>query len=306
MKQVVILSGKGGTGKTTVTAAFAHLAAGDPATRVALVDADVDASNLELVLVPLVHEAHDFVGGQVAVIDAALCAGCGQCADVCRFEAIMPAGDRYDVDEVACEGCAACATQCPHKAIHMEPQVAGRWFRSESRYGALFHAALRPGQENSGKLVTLIRQQALSWVKEMGCPLVLIDGPPGIGCPVIAAATGVDLAVIVAEPTAAGIHDLERALQTTRHFNVPSLVCINKADLYPAGQAEIERFCSADAIRLIGSVPFDTVVTRAMVQGEPVTAYDPGGAVSRALHSAWGAVLDALDQRGKTRLVMIR
>ncbi len=306
MKQVVILSGKGGAGKTTVAAAFAHLTAQNPATRPVLVDADVDAPNLELVLAPQVHEAHDFVGGQVAVIDPALCAGCGTCAEVCRFDAILQVGDRYRVDAVACEGCAACATQCPNDAIHMEPQVAGRWFRSESRYGALFHAALRPGQENSGKLVTLIRQQARSWAAEKGNPLLLIDGPPGIGCPVIAAATGVDLAVIVAEPTIAGIHDLERTLQTTRHFNVPSLVCINKADLYPAGEAKIEGFCHDNAMHMIGRVPFDAAVTGAMVQGQPVTAYDPEGPVSRALRGAWGAVLDALDQRDRRQLVVMR
>jgi MinD superfamily P-loop ATPase len=293
LKQIVILSGKGGTGKTSVAAAFAHLAAngiGQP--RTVLVDADVDASNLELVLSPHVQETNEFKGGQVALIDQELCEGCGVCAELCRFDAISEENGVYTVHPIACEGCALCFYQCPNGAVRTEEQVAGLWFRSQSRYGPLFHAALWPAQENSGKLVTLVKQQGRLLAMDEGRDLVLVDGPPGIGCPVISAAAGADLALIVAEPTAAGIHDMARALATTEHFGVPSLVCINKTDLYPEGTTEIEEFCEQQGLPVVGRLPFDTVVTEAMVQGQPVTAYRPDSPVSQALLAAWEQVLE--------------
>jgi MinD superfamily P-loop ATPase len=300
VKQLVILSGKGGTGKTSVAAAFAHLAA-ESATPVhaVLADADVDAANLELVLSPRPVEAHEFIGGAVAVIDEALCQGCGNCYDVCRFEAVLqPAGGctAYAVDPTACEGCAACVYQCPEDAIRMEPQLAGHWFRSDSRYGPLFHASLRPAQENSGKLVTLVKQQARLLALDGDYNTVLVDGPPGIGCPVISAASGADLALIVAEPTAAGIHDMARVLETTTHFRVANLVCINKADIYPEGTAQIEAYCRAEGIEVIGRIPFDAAVTDAMVRGEPVTAFRPESPAAVALAAAWQRVADRLNE----------
>ena len=303
MKQLVILSGKGGTGKTSVTAAFAHLASVDldrhnPSAkhlRAVLVDADVDASNLELVLSPQVLETHDFMGGQIAIIDQELCEHCGICAELCRFDAIRVQDDVYIVDPSACEGCALCFHQCPAEAIHMEEQTAGQWFRSDSRYGPLFHASLWPAQENSGKLVTLVKQQGRLLAMDQERELVLVDGPPGIGCPVISAASGADLALIVAEPTAAGIHDMERVLATTEHFGIPALVCINKFDLYAQGTARIQTYCADKKLPIVGKVPFDTVVTEAMVQGQPVTAYRPDSAVSQALRAAWRQVLAALE-----------
>lgn len=298
MKQIVILSGKGGTGKTSVTAAFAHLASQEPRTRTVLVDADVDAANLELILAPQVVEAHDFAGGQVAVIDQAVCAGCGSCAGVCRLDAVIEEGSIFTIDAIACEGCAACMTQCPNEAIHMEPQVAGRWFRSDSRYGPLLHAALRPAAENSGKLVALIRQQASLLAQAEARPLVIVDGPPGVGCPVISACSGADAAMIVAEPTIAGIHDMGRVLETTQHFSVPSLVCINKADIHPRGAAEIEAYCQARKLPLIGHFPFDTAVVEAMVQGQPITAYRPESPVSRAVRGAWQQILVEVGRNG--------
>jgi len=311
MKQLVILSGKGGTGKTSVAAAFAHLAAaGSPPLRAVLADADVDAANLELVLAPRPLETHEFIGGSVAVIDPDKCQGCGICAQVCRFDAPHPhppsplslspwerergvqggVGEVYTIDPIACDGCAACVYQCPEQAIHMEPQLAGHWFRSEGRYGPLYHAALRPAQENSGKLVTLVKQQARLSALDGGYDAVIVDGPPGIGCPVISAASGADLALIVAEPTAAGIHDMERVLATAAHFRVPTLVCINKADIYPAGTAEIEAYCRERGIEVVGRVPFDATVTEAMVQGEPVTAFSPHAPASQALSEIWQRV----------------
>lgn len=298
MKQLVILSGKGGTGKTSVAAAFAHLAAqGEPPVAAVLADADVDAANLELVLAPQPLERHEFIGGSVAVIDDARCEGCGTCYDVCRFDAVLPPADGltvYAVDPIACEGCAACVYQCPEEAIAMVSQLAGHWFRSESRYGPLFHAALRPAQENSGKLVTLVKQRARLLALDEGYEAVLVDGPPGIGCPVISAVSGADLALIVAEPTAAGIHDMERVLGTTAHFRVPALVCINKADIHPEGADQIESYCREAGVEVIGRIPFDETVTGAMVRGEPVTAYDPASPAAMALATAWQRVAQRL------------
>jgi len=316
MKQLVILSGKGGTGKTSVAAAFAHLAAeGDPSLRAVLADADVDAANLELVLSPQPLESHEFIGAPIAVIDPKLCQGCGICAQVCRFDAPHPhspsplsqgkrergvqggVGEVYTIDPIACEGCAACVYQCPEQAIRMEPQLAGHWFRSDSRYGPLFHASLRPAQENSGKLVTLVKQQARQLALDGGYDAVIVDGPPGIGCPVISAAAGADLALIVAEPTAAGIHDMERVLATAAHFRVPTLVCINKADIFPAGTAEIEAYCRERGIEVVGRIPFDPAVTEAMVQGQPATAYRPSSPAGRALREVWQRVAARLSDR---------
>jgi MinD superfamily P-loop ATPase len=304
MKQLVILSGKGGTGKTSVTAAFAQLASlADSPVRAVLADADVDAANLELVLAPQVLTHQDFWGGKVAEIDQSLCMGCGTCEEVCRFDAVfqLPSprgkgagGEGFWVDPIACDGCAACVYQCPEDAITMQKQLAGEWFRSESLYGPLFHAALIPAQENSGKLVTLVKQNARLLAMDEEYNLVLVDGPPGIGCPVIAAASGADLALIVAEPTAAGVHDMRRVLQTTDHFGVQALVCINKTDIYPQGAAEIEAFCREEGIQMVGQIPFDLTVTEAMVQGQTITAFAPEAPASQAIREIWAKVMDVL------------
>jgi MinD superfamily P-loop ATPase len=312
MKQLVILSGKGGTGKTSVAAAFAHLAH-DHRLQVVMADADVDAANLELVLRPQKLETHDFIGGSVAVVDPNRCQGCGICEQICRFEAILPlssaptpnlgsGGDRgegYSVDPIACDGCAACVYQCPENAIYMRPQMVGRWYRSESRYGPLFHAELRPTQENSGKLVTMVKQQARLLGLDAGAELVIVDGPPGIGCPVISAAAGADMALIVTEPTAAGIHDMERVLGLAGHFRLLTMVCINKADIYPEGSSQIRNYCDQHQIEVVGSIPFDEIVTRAIVQGEPVTAYLPVAPASQALVRIWQRITMLLNgQKG--------
>jgi MinD superfamily P-loop ATPase len=299
MKQLVILSGKGGTGKTSLAAAFAHLAYVEkPQVQAVLADADVDAANLELVLQPNRLEEHEFLGGALAVIEDNLCQGCGTCEQVCRFEAILPPGldngTVYGVDPIACDGCASCVYQCPEQAIRMEIQQAGYWYRSQSRYGPLFHAELRPAQENSGKLVTLVKQQARLCGLDNQADLVLVDGPPGIGCPVISAASGADLALIVTEPTAAGIHDMERVLGLALHFRLPALVVINKADLFPEGADQIRDFCHQNQVDLLGGIPFDATISAAMIQGEPVTAYQPEAPSSRALVKVWKQVVDKL------------
>jgi len=328
MKQLVILSGKGGTGKTSVTAAFAHLASlEDSPVRAVLADADVDAANLELVLAPKILERQGFWGGKVAEIDQGLCEGCGICEQVCRFDAVWYAGksgtgklENWEtgnqstniptyqltnlpahqstnlpvIDPIACDGCAACVYQCPEEAIAMQDQMAGEWFRSESRYGPLFHAALIPAQDNSGKLVTLVKQNARLLALDEAYDIVLVDGPPGIGCSVISAASGADLALIVAEPTAAGVHDMHRVLQTTDHFGIQALVCINKADIFPQGAAKIEAFCQEEGIEMVGQIPFDLTVTEAMVQGQTVTAFAPEAPASQAIREIWVKVMDLL------------
>jgi MinD superfamily P-loop ATPase len=295
MKQLIILSGKGGTGKTSVTAAFAHLAAqSELASKIILADADVDAANLELVLKPQLREEQDFKGGKVAVIDQDSCTACGDCQAVCRFDAIHHADGLYVVDPIACDGCAACVYQCPSESIAMHEQIAGKFYFSESRYGPLYHANLFPGQENSGKLVTLVKQRARLQALDENRELVIVDGPPGIGCPVISAVSGASLALIVAEPTVSGVHDMRRVLQTVKHFGVRAMVCINKADIYPAGADEIEAHCRENGIETVGRIPFDLTVATAMVAGEAVTAYRPESASSVAIAEIWEKVVPSL------------
>jgi MinD superfamily P-loop ATPase len=297
MRELVVLSGKGGTGKTTVAAAFAHLAAQE--TSVVLADADVDASNLELVVGADLQERHEFRGGKLATVDPTLCSACGRCAEVCRFDAIVqgevfprevdpvpPPREVYAVDPVLCEGCAVCFYQCPEQAIRLEEALDGHWFISESRFGPLIHGALRAGRENSGKLVSLVKEQARRLAKEQESKLLLVDGPPGIGCPVIASLSGAQVVLVVTEPTVAGFHDLARIVGVAQHFQIPVQVCLNKADLSPAQSREVERFCQEEGIELIGRIPFDATVTQAMVRGLPVTAADDGPAAG-AIREMW-------------------
>ena len=291
MKQIVILSGKGGTGKTSVVAAFAHLASREAS--IVLADADVDASNLDLVLSPERIATNNFVGGKEAILDSSLCTACGRCAEVCRFDAVFQDGETYRIDSTACEGCASCFYQCPTDAISMQDRESGLWFHSETRFGALFHAHLHAGQENSGKLVTMVKQQANLWGIEHGADYVIIDGPPGIGCPVIASCAGATLALLVVEPTIAGVHDLERVLATTDHFHVPAAVVVNKYDINLERTEEIASFCAQRDVPLLGRVPFDTIVTEAMVQGQPVTVFSDGS-VSQELQGVWSAVHEML------------
>ncbi len=285
MRQIVLLSGKGGTGKTTITAAFVHLAAKDH--RIVIADVDVDASNLDLVLSPEVLETHDFASGVIAQVDPESCISCDICRQVCRFDAIDIIDDVYTVDRIACDGCAACYYQCPVGAISLEEPVVGRWFKSKTRFGPMVHAYLFAGQENSGKLVTLVKQEARLIALDEKRDYVIIDGPPGIGCPVISAVSGAHAALIVVEPTVSGIHDLERALETTEHFRVPSAVAINKFDINEKRAREIEDFCSRNDIPMLGRLPFDTIVTEAMVHRMPVTEYAPDRAISSQIEGLW-------------------
>jgi len=290
MKQIVVLSGKGGTGKTTLAAALAQLASKEG--RVALVDADVDAANLELIVSPVKLEQHQFTSGRVAEIDEVRCRLCGRCEGRCRFGALVRLVDErrvlYRIEPTDCEGCSACFHACVHGAIRMKDRLAGEWFKSQSRFGQLFHARLYPAQENSGKLVTLIRQAARQAAAEAEGEYIIIDGPPGVGCPVMAASTGVDVAVMVTEPTVSGIHDLQRVLDVAGHFSVPAVVVINKHDLNPVRTEEIKRLCASRDIEVAGLIPYDEAVPRAMTRG--LTVLDDGNErLSSAVAEVWTA-----------------
>ena len=261
MKEIVVLSGKGGTGKTAVTSSFAALAKD-----AVLADADVDAANLGLVLDARPVEEERFEGGHVAVLDESLCDDCGLCLEKCRFGAIDE-GPR--IDPLACEGCGLCAAMCHAEAIRMEPRICGRVTVAETRHGTLVHARLDPGAENSGKLVTRVRQRAREIAEERGASLLLTDGPPGIGCPVIASIGGADLALIVAEAGVSGVHDLDRVLDLATHFRVPAAVAVNRWDLSPENAERIESRCAARGVPFAGRIPFDRNVVDAIVAGIP-------------------------------------
>lgn len=298
MKQLVILSGKGGTGKTSISAAFAHLhSATDTGPRAVMVDADVDAANLSLVLKPIHSERSEFWGGSLAEIDPEACIGCEACKAVCRYDAVLPdpndAGKCW-IDPIACDGCAACVYACPEAAIKMVVQQEGHWFRSDTPYGSLFHAELFPGRENSGKLVTLVKQHARLWAEDSSTPLVVIDGPPGIGCPVISACAGADLGLIVTEPSLAGLHDLKRIQATLQHFHVPQAICINKADIYAEGARQIRDFALEKGVQVIGEIPFDESISRSMMMGSPVTEAYPQAQASRSIEKIWELTLKLL------------
>ncbi len=281
MKQITILSGKGGTGKTTITASFAALSKNK-----VLADCDVDAPNLHLLLKPKVIEKQEFKGLKLAVIDETECIQCGKCEESCRFDAIK----EFQVDPILCEGCAVCAYVCPVEAIEMMERISGYAFISNTRYGLMAHARLNPGEENSGKLVTLVRNNAKRIAEKKGLNLIINDGPPGIGCPVIASISGIDLGLVIVEPTLSGIHDLERAVGLLDHFQVQALVCINKYDINMKNTLEIAEFCRSRNLELVGKIPFDPVVTEAMAQGEPVVAYSPDSTASKSITEVWKRV----------------
>ncbi len=291
MKQLVVVSGKGGTGKTSILAGIAHLASQTHV--IVIADADVDAANLGLVLSPTQIETHKFTGGKVAIIDPSRCTSCGTCYEVCRFEAVLQE-PTYHVDPVACEGCAACYYQCPADAIIMEQQTAGYWTISQTRYGQLFDAHLYAGQENSGKLVTLVKSRARLRALDIDADFLLVDGPPGIGCPVIAALAGADLVLIVTEPSVAGAHDMDRILGVAAHFRIPAAVMINKVDLNPKLAETIADACAAHKVPVVGRLPYEPLVTETMVRGLPMTYID--GPVTAELQKAWALVQSLISQ----------
>jgi len=279
MKQLTIISGKGGTGKTTVAAAFASLAG-----NAVLADCDVDAPDLHLVLTPEVQKEEEFIGSRVAIrkID---CSRCGKCREACRFDAI---DEDITISEVKCEGCGVCAFVCPEDAIELEDRKTGMIYISKTRFGPMVHAELGIGEEASGKLVTQVRQKAQELTGN-GRDLVIIDGSPGIGCPLIASITGVDLVLAVAEPTVSGIHDLERVLEVAEHFGIRACVCINKYDINEENTEKIEEFCRARGVPIVGKIPYDNVATEAMINEKTVVEYSDSR-LSKNLKDVWEGV----------------
>ena len=290
MKEIVVLSGKGGTGKTSIVGSFAALAQNK-----VLADCDVDAADLHLLLNPEVQEKHAFWSGQTAVLDGNLCTQCGLCQDLCHFKAIKD----YTVDPVSCEGCGFCFHICPVEAITMKENLSGEWFISNTKYGPLVHARLGIAQENSGKLVALVRQQARQLAEKTGFDCIISDGPPGIGCPVISSLSGANLALLVTEPTLSGIHDLERILGVCDHFGVPALVCINKYDINEDNTCQIEHYCLNRGVEIAAKIPFDNAVTESIIQGLPVVEYYQGK-VSREIESLWQRIIRTLEIRNDT------
>ena len=270
MKEIVIISGKGGTGKTSLTASFAVLA-----DRPVIADCDVDAADLHLVLLPRISERHDFRSGHEAVIDQDACIGCGECLAHCRFDAVRMngtfAGDaQVSIDPVSCEGCGVCVRFCPEQAIDFPERLCGEWMISDTRCGPMVHARLGIAAENSGKLVSRVREEARRIAEERNHSLVIVDGPPGIGCPVIASVTGASLVLVVTEPTVSGEHDLDRVLSLARHFSIPTAVCVNKWDLNPGMTERIENGARQAGARIVGRIRYDRAVTLAQLQEHAV------------------------------------
>ncbi len=292
-RQLVVLSGKGGTGKTSVVAALATLAP-----RTVLADCDVDAADLHLVLDPERRRAEPFLSGKEAVIAPERCSACGLCLEHCRFRAIRITshnGGRsvYLVDRIACEGCGLCARVCAAGAVDMVDAERGEWFIADTRHGPLVYARLNVGGENSGKLVTAVKDQALALAEERGAGLVLVDGPPGIGCPVIASVTGADLVLAVTEPSVSGVHDLERAAELVGGFGLPLTVCINKFDLNRDMAQHIREVCAARSWPVVGELDYDVSVVRAQVEGKSIVEYG-GSVVADQIRKMWAALEDTL------------
>ncbi len=281
IKELVVLSGKGGTGKTSVTASFAMLAK-----KAVVADCDVDAADLHLVLNPEVQERRCFFSGNEAEIRFNDCTGCGKCHTLCRFDAIYRTeNNRYQVDPVACEGCGVCVQFCPAKAIDFPERHSGHWMISQARSGPMVHAQLEPAAENSGKLVTTVRERSWELAVDKRIPLIISDGPPGIGCPVIASLSGVSLALLVTEPTVSGLHDLQRVLALTRHFSVPTIVCVNKWDINPQQTERIEAAARAAGAQVAGRIRYDRGITQAQLQ--QITAIELGCAAADDIRKVW-------------------
>lgn len=282
MRELVIISGKGGTGKTSLVASFAALAAATGSQQVGnvvLADCDVDAPDLHLVMSPTLRRREDFYCGHTAVIRQADCIGCGACLARCRFDAVRKtdggAGEStFTIDPAACEGCGVCVWSCPVKAIDFPERLSGEWYVSDTRHGPMVHARLTPGGENSGKLVAKVRETARTLAEERKADLILVDGPPGIGCAVIASVSGVSQVLVVTEPTLSGAHDLARVLELTRHFRIPTAVCVNKWDLNTEMTERIETEARQVGAIIAGRVRYGRAVTDAQVQGRAVVEMD--------------------------------
>lgn len=285
MREIVVISGKGGTGKTSLTASFATLAG-----QSVVCDADVDAADLHLLLKPRTEQSSEFMGGGCAEIDPVRCSQCGRCLELCKFDAISA---DFVVDPIACEGCGVCVDLCPEQAVEFPIQKCGEWFISTTRAGSMVHAQLGIGEENSGKLVSLVRKEARQLAEQKGLELIITDGPPGIGCPVIASLSGATLLVVVVEPTMSGLHDMGRVIDLAAHFKVPGMVLINKYDLNPEVAAFIERRAAERNMAVLGRIPFDPDFVHAMVAGKNIVEYAPQGEAAALVRGAWQKIMES-------------
>lgn len=283
IRELVVVSGKGGTGKTSITAAFASLAESS-----VLCDADVDAADLHLLMAPTVRKKTDFMGGCLAEIRKDDCVECDRCRELCRFDAIS---EDYVVDAINCEGCGVCVDLCPEQAIDFPVQKCGEWFISDTRFGPMVHARLGIAEENSGKLVSLVRQETKKLAEEKGREFILTDGPPGIGCPVIASIGGATALAIIVEPTVSGLHDMKRVAELAVHFKVPGLVCVNKYDLNMDMTKKIEAYGQEHNMTLLGRIPFDPVFTWAMIEGKNVLEYAPDSDAAQSIKEVWQKII---------------
>ncbi|RQD64601.1 MAG: (4Fe-4S)-binding protein [Desulfonatronovibrio sp. MSAO_Bac4] len=288
MHEVVVISGKGGTGKTSLTGAFAHLAENK-----IICDLDVDAPDLHILLSPDLARTEDFYSGREAVIDNSRCQMCGTCLDMCQYRAVSFDGEKYFIDPLRCEGCKVCVSFCPDEAIDFPERYCGKWFMSSTRFGTMIHARLFPGAENSGRLVTLLRNQAREKAKQEGKDLILCDGAPGIGCPVISSLSGTNLAVVVTEPTLSGLHDLQRVAELCSHFKIKVAVVINKFDLNSEQSRKIEKYCREKGFELAGNIPYDPEFTTAMVDKKVVTEVQ-NTKVGQEVRKIWDQILEFL------------
>ena len=307
MQELVVISGKGGTGKTSLVASFAALAE-----RMVLADCDVDAADLHLVLAPEIVRREKFSGGSRARIRPGHCSACGKCLELCRFDAVTfdgPGNGRVDktyrIDPIACEGCGVCAYFCPEEAIEFGPVVNGEWFVSTTRHGPMVHARLGVAEENSGKLVSLVRREAKRVASEQQRDLILVDGSPGIGCPVIASITGADLVLVVTEPTPSGLHDLNRVAELTRHFGIPAWVAVNKCDLNLRLCEEIEGEAARRGLSIAGRIRYDSTVTEAQIEALSVVEHRPSSTAAEDIRQIWDRLEAVLRdrQRGRLRVV---
>jgi len=285
VKELTVISGKGGCGKTTIAASFAALAR-DPV----IVDADVDAADMHILLDPQIRKTETFTGLDVAQKDDDACTDCGECFEHCRYGAFDP---DFTLHPEKCEGCAVCALVCPVDAIQMVERNAGEAYISDTRFGPLVHAKLHAAEEASGKLVALVRQRAKEVAKEQGKELILIDGPPGTGCTVIASLTGVDLVLVVIEPSLSGIHDSKRVIEVARYFKIPALVCINKFDINEKNTEHILEFCKDEGIDVVGKIPYDDTATKAMLVEKTVVEFSDGP-LAQTIKATWKKVEAAL------------
>jgi MinD superfamily P-loop ATPase len=289
MKEIIILSGKGGTGKTSLTAAFAFFSK-----NAVLCDADVDAADLHLLMNPDIKKRSDFKGGGIAIINPDKCVECGICVDLCRFDAI---DENFKVDEISCEGCGVCVDFCPEKAIDFPIKTCGEWFISNTRFGHMVHARLGIAEENSGRLVSLVRQEAKKLAKQNNLDLIITDGPPGIGCPVIASIGGASAALIVTEPTISGLHDMERVAELAGHFKIPCMLCINKYDLNPEKASYIEKLAKTKKMRILGKIPFDPVFTESMIYGKTICEHAGESEACKIIKNIWNNILESEEMK---------